>query len=447
MANGIPYRVKITVDGDHIQFCLKEGDGEEVCPIQYEDFNTSLKTGKISLKVTSGAVYPTEVWFDNIVVKELETPQTVLDIPDLKQYSPPWGDKVYDQANIWAPANPSIKRWGCALTSAAMVLKYFNHDVWPDSLNDWLKEQPDGYLRNGLLNWLAISRYTKNNSNDNAPTLLFRRYKASDEILKEEIEQNRPPILKLPGHFVVAKGKKDSDFLVNDPASETNTLLSQVEADHGGSYSAINSYIPTSTDLSYIMLTIDPEVTLEVYDPNGEKLGDFYVDEPLTDDVDKTSTSGSSLGIFLSPAPKEGDYEVKVKGEGSYTLKSYLYNKEGKVETSSLQGLVGTNEIDNFKIVFGKENSNIAPIVTIDSLLKDLENARRMKLITHKTIYHMLRMRLKVTKFLLNQGKVRQAKRILKTTKLLINVFSPRFIKPRASDILTQNLQTLINSL
>ena len=90
---------------------------------------------------------------------------TDLNVPPLKQISDPWQNQVYDSANLWSPLNPTINRWGCALTSAAMVFQYHgltklpdNTTLDPGTVNAWLKTQLDGYVGNGYVNWLALSR-------------------------------------------------------------------------------------------------------------------------------------------------------------------------------------------------------------------------------------------------------------------------------------------------
>lgn len=89
-------------------------------------------------------------------------------VPLLKQTSEPWQGLEYDSASIWNPSNTSINTWGCALTSAAMVLQYYNYTKLPDgtaldpgTLNTWLKNQPDGYVGNGLVNCSRFPAFQK----------------------------------------------------------------------------------------------------------------------------------------------------------------------------------------------------------------------------------------------------------------------------------------------
>src|ERR1700722_603606 len=91
-----------------------------------------------------------------------------LSVPLIKQTSTPWQSQEYDSAHIWNPSNPTINAWGCAMTSAAMIFRYYGINELPDgtpldpgTLNKWLENQPDGYVETGWVNWIALSRLSK----------------------------------------------------------------------------------------------------------------------------------------------------------------------------------------------------------------------------------------------------------------------------------------------
>lgn len=271
--------------------------------INYTDNSVNpILSGKIALLITTGGVFPSEVWFDNIVVTSIPTvpPLPNLNVPYLSQFSPEWANEVYDFANKWSD-NPYISHWGCALTSASMVLKYFGHS-WadPDILNEWLKLQIDGFIRNGLVNWLAISRYTQQNDSQTSPTLEYRRLTANNTTLISELESKRPAILKVPGHFIVAKSQTSDSFGINDPAYADRTTF----ASYNNTFSAISSFKPTQTDLSYILLTLDGDKNIKVFNPNGNEITGFtFTEEPLIDDVGGSEKSGETLTVFQYPPP------------------------------------------------------------------------------------------------------------------------------------------------
>lgn len=432
------YHFKILVNSNNIKIYV---NNFSTPIINYTDTDNPISSGRIALALITGDS-GSEAFFDNVTVK---MPPNILDVPDIKQYHPPWSLEIYDNASSWS-TDPTISRWGCALTSASMILKYYGYDYDPHELNNWLNSQLDGYIRNGLLNWLAVARYTRLNTSDDRPTLEFRRYVVDSVILENEINSERPPILKLPGHFLVAKGKVNSDFLVNDPAS-TKSLLSQVEEDRNINYSAIYSYLPSTTDLSYIMLIIDGGFDVKVSGPDEKEIVDhFFVEEPILDHPDRISTSGEQIGVFMLPKPQEGKYSLEVTGNGLYRLDSYFYDEEGKAQISSFKDIVSEESKDSFLMSFG-QNSYIENVVSIDSLIEDWEVAYSHGFIYNRTIYSSIRDQLIFTKSFSQRGRPYFTKIMLNSILTQIEFYTPRFIEKTISHILQNNIRIFISKL
>ncbi len=174
-SNNTVRHFRIIVNNNNIKlFSYNQNDSPTTSPIiDYTDNSASpFLSGKIALVITTGAVFPSEVWFDNVVINStpIENPLPNLNVAYISQSDPLWASDIYDLANKWS-VYPYISRWGCALTSASMILNYHGFNTNPKNLNEWLKSQPDGYLTNGLLNWLAISRFSNLNKTINAPAL------------------------------------------------------------------------------------------------------------------------------------------------------------------------------------------------------------------------------------------------------------------------------------
>lgn len=366
-----------------------------------------------------------------------------LNVPDLKQYSPPWGDDKYDHASTWA-TNPTITRWGCALTSASMILKYFGHtNANPDILNNWLIENRDGYLRNGLLNWLAVSRYTREHDSEGSPTLLYRNLAPTNNNLISELTAGNPAILKEPGHFIVAKSQTPDSFGINDPASETKPTL----ASYGNSFASLGVYRPTHTDLSYILLAINPELALKVFDPEGnEIIGFTSLEEPITDDLGELP-SNSGLVVFQYPTPVQGIYRVEVSsGNGWYQLDSYLYDAQGNPAIKSFTQIITPGQTDTYKITIGPSNETEENI-TIDTIIQDLDAGWQNGLITKRTLYEQMRRQLLSAKSRIVYDKPDFAKRDLEQVLREINIYTPRFIDRAFSRFLSNNIQLILSSL
>ena len=98
-----------------------------------------------------------------------------------------------------------------------MVFKYHGINELPDgtflnpgTLNNWLKSQPDGYIRNGLVNWLALSRLSRLAKSINGISsfnaLEYSRINGySPTQLTTDISNGMPGILEEPGHLLLEK--------------------------------------------------------------------------------------------------------------------------------------------------------------------------------------------------------------------------------------------------
>jgi hypothetical protein len=161
-----------------------------------------------------------QLYIDFIGLDSTPTP-TPPPFPYLSQKDPLWGSKEYDSALTWAGiGKDGIGRWGCALTSVAMMLRKYEvktpdgANVDPDILNTWLKGQPDGYIEPGLINWIAVTRYVHQSYEaGKSPTELEFVRQASGT------SPTLPAILGVPGHFVVAHDEDTTNWKINDPAS------------------------------------------------------------------------------------------------------------------------------------------------------------------------------------------------------------------------------------
>ena len=440
---GVVKNIRIRVQGNNIK--VFEGSNETPIINYLDNSSTAILGGRIALVITTGASNPSEMWFDNIKVKSLVPQPPSLEVPNIKQYSLPWKDKLYDHADIWS-ATPTIERWGCALTSASMVLKYYGHEsAYPDVLNTWLSHEPDGYLRNGLLNWLALSRYTVINESTASPILIYKRLEANNSNLTTELSQERPPILKVPGHFVVAVSQTIDSFGINDPAFVERRNL----AAYDNSFLGIESYRPTHTDLSYILLALDSAMDMKVFNPNGNIISDgYYTDSPIMDAVDGIGLSGIPLKIFLLPTPPDGNYQIEISGpKGIYLLNSYLYTERAEVKMASFSEIMTESKKDIFVISKNDIGQAMVQQVTLDSIIEDLDGAWNLKLIRHRFFYKALRFELTVVNRLIRTRRLKAAKNILKNIIDHLSMGTPIFVLPKASSILQDNIQKVMSFL
>ena len=143
-------------------------------------------------------------------------------VPQYSQRDPEWKDDRLGYANNPDPG--TIEYYGCALTSTAMVFKYYGVDVTPKSLNNWLISN-NGYNDYDSINWYQAVDFS-----DNILSLYFKNYiseLADLSKINSYLDAGRPVIAHVnlydsnaPGgtHFVVITGYEDNNvYILNDP--------------------------------------------------------------------------------------------------------------------------------------------------------------------------------------------------------------------------------------
>lgn len=348
--------ISVWIDQQHIL------DVEDNAP-----FITSSEKQSFTLRGAVGAVPRSIVLFDDIV---LETDQTLpsiinLNVPLWKQSDPAWKELEYDNAHVWSSV-PTMNRWGCAVTSMAMILRYYGiselpsgEPLSPQSLNVWLKSQVDGYFQ-GNVNWLAFSRLTQIMSQKlGTAKLEFSRAEGSfSQILAyatQELNASKPVILGYPGHFFVADGvdKTANTLLTKDPYFNYQRLNQRPTQQE---INTIRRFQPSHTDLSYILLNASPGLMISVKTPSGASVPVEPVLDYLSDATGETAETSPLSSQYLIQKPDSGEYIVTVSQPaiGAYTLDSFEYDVKGNVTEEHFQGTVGAAGKE-LQILFQKE--------------------------------------------------------------------------------------------
>lgn len=380
--NGNTYHLKIIVKPTHVTILINNNLVREV------ELSSPLPLGTIGLRAGVGSDPSGETWFDNVKVTSLDPVSTGLNVPSLKQTDPLWIDDLYDSANIWSTGATGIGRWGCAIASAAMVLKYNNInklpggiDLTPGTLNSYLKSIPNGYRRNGDTNWEAIASMTKiakpYNPGFGFDALKVRWGGNSATALIDDLNNGIPNILEEDMgfgnvHYIVAKGISGSTFTINDPAFDRNDLNS-----YGNSFISTRRFIPTNTDLSYITFVVDPTVNILLKDGSGNSVGDVYSDNPISDPLNVLKNTVGSLKVvsFAEPPTDNYTFEISSTTPSVYYLQGYLYDVNGNVKMLEKKDVLSQNDTDSFTINFDKNGNSNAALqqdITFSTLRNDV---------------------------------------------------------------------------
>ena len=353
-------------------------------------------------------------------------PMKVLDVPSLKQGLLPfdgsdvyWEDDEYDDAqkvplqSMWCGRN--IGKCGCALTSAAMVMKYlgverdpYTNTLDPFYLNDYFKKESTKHFdKNGNPFYSSFGFYWGNflfervdefsrhafieNENTFPQPKLDQVVRESyDPVkLKAYIDQQNPlPVIlrvaspTISNHFVVVKGYKGDKFIINDPAHLDPTPGTFVTLDTYGYTSKgdkpMITYKTTDSDFSGLLIVSPYDTRVLVTDMTDplkpktgydiglglvlEEISDSYYtyDNAYVDPTGENPTPPDSAGIYILmiKTPNPGSYEVKVYGEGGsqYNFTIYASNKEGNTQINTFEGKVQDNNTYSFN--YGPESAD-----------------------------------------------------------------------------------------
>jgi len=233
------------------------------------------------------------------------------------------------------------------MTSLAMIMRHHQINlmpngsaVTPETLNNWLRSQQDGYVGQGLVNWPAAMRLVKQIHDLRGSTKLeYTRVKSGlISAVASRINNQQPVIANVPGHFLVADQVigNNQDLGIKDPLYNY-TRLSQ-HTDDATSYRA---FTPSNTDLSYLIISVDPHVNVRVLDPNKTDITEQvlaleYIDHAVN------STSSLPQNLIEIPKPLPGTYQVILTTDNyqPFFAQVYGYDQDANLSFAELEGLV-----------------------------------------------------------------------------------------------------------
>lgn len=412
-----PYHIKITVDVGRIAL---EIDGDLVHDYEYDPTTDVFPTGRFAFRAGTGADPVSIAEFDNLVVKEISDE---LNVPYFSQNDEDWGGDVY---NHHMSINDNIDKWGCALTSIAMVLDYHGvsnfyglnngagdfpdgTEVNPGTLNQWLSSQPDGYRHDGAVNWWAPLRIANKakDASANSHTLEFKKVNTNDFTQVDlSLQDGLPDILRLQesispsgAHYAVATGIGESgvEYLIRDPEFVRKRILTATS-----SLQSLNRYTPSNTNQSFIVIQVDKPANVLVTHENGLRVGSdgnniyqeqpdsWYVSEkPLNgygdNEVELGGIGWNEVGI---PKPQDGNYSVQVfsADEDSYHIEAYMYDQTNDPSLIVRQNetVVGDSPVNynfSYSQLTGVDEAEMVKQVDFDQMIENLVFARKENMI------------------------------------------------------------------
>jgi hypothetical protein len=276
----------------------------------------------------------------------------------------------------------TIEQCGCAMTSVSVMLALYGLLQMPDggalspkTLNDWFNgaaRQTDrgwvsrGYIYGDVI-WSAANELSGEiaKTNPNARTVRFvRTGSGSEEEIRADLEQGRPVVLEVPGHWIAAVGLDGDDILINDPFYRDRKTL---DAYKGKVRSSVH-YEPSS-DLSSVVITAPADVKFKVTDKQGRVVntGTGTVQQPADVINQIPGASVAQRHAWRDPtciesAPPEDagtnqivlpgsrdDYVIEVLDAGSQgaSIAVHTYGKDGTSSIATIEGQEGTKaELD-----------------------------------------------------------------------------------------------------
>lgn len=321
---------------------------------------------------------------------------TVLNVPLFLQTDPAWSNELYGSYQT-QPNN--IGKWGCYMTSAAMIINYYAEQdqspfrTDPGQFNSWLRSNN---LYDGNLFVQASSHTYADQQNVN---LFFPspgridglRNATSDAILDNSLSQDNPAILRVNApsasgqHFVVAIGtttvNNTPTYVINDPIYGQTTLYER----YNNQYTSIRLFTAQSSERRTLAISAHSPVELLVTDPLGRKTGYDPTTGTSWNDIPNTSYTIDAVapdGGLGSETPEEvktlfvygsidGQYTVEIfgTGQGSYTINAFASDLQGEITSQTSQGEATDGSLDtiylNYDSDTGLQNYSLyLPMIT-----------------------------------------------------------------------------------
>ncbi|MCA9369900.1 C39 family peptidase, partial [Candidatus Woesebacteria bacterium] len=399
----------------------------------------------IGLQASVGSSNSSESYFDNIIVKSVDAD---LPVPLFKQTDPTWGNEEYGLRTTSSPDFASIAELGCAMTSAAMIMNYHGITQMPDgspvnpsTLNTWLKGN-NGYAGKYII-FPVIGRLTQQISSVyGTPKLEYNRVGGSSwDPARDQITAHNPAVMQVQGHFLVAKGNRDSgDLGINDPFYSFETLMPHTALP----VISTRTFTPSYTDLSAISVHAYAPATIQLFkDGELDDQAQNYSEALLNQTTGEEETS---MSVIEHMKPPSGEYAVAATtSEGLTPVELYITTMtvDGQTVQEVIEGY--TNPEGELLLSFSFDSSQPSEIKRASSwssLTNDLSVLYDQDKIQKKSIVRGLSHYITAVSTMSLSKQLQHAPII----RYIINHFSDQ-IDPTALLYLNQELDAIANNL
>ena len=297
-----------------------------------------------------------------------------------------------------------------------MALNYHGISQNPGSLNSWLKSQPDGYLRNGWLNWLALTRFSRLFG----PTILeYRRGGSDTGAVDADLNDQIPVILEdVQGegsHFVVANGKLTDGYAILDPESEANTSWS--------GFRSMRRLLLTHTNLSALLLTFDNNLSL-----SGLTGGELNQEMPMDEDGGD-AVSGPAFQTYLINQPDDGSYQLTLTAStsGWFKWELYAYDQQASVGVRQESVYLATGEAADYQFGYNQNTGEISQWhrqMDFNQILEDIDLAYNQGWIKKKSAWKDLRKQMQKAAQQYDKRKLKTMRQSLRTWQKKLNSYN-----------------------
>ncbi|OGM32008.1 hypothetical protein A2803_02870 [Candidatus Woesebacteria bacterium RIFCSPHIGHO2_01_FULL_44_21] len=343
-------------------------------------------------------------YFSNLVAIGCKDDNSiVLPVPSFKQglepydgIDPVWEKQIYDDAlNTLPNCGQTMADCACALTSATMVMRYFDVNLAPDAssinpeiINNFFKVNSVGFIGPNF-RWSYAGNFSAEANSSligGGQTKLEQPVRLDYDLedIKALIQGEKPVILKVNdgSHWVVVKGYDPDDdrLIINDPLypdpppGQHAYLDERYTPDTTGSMVV---YETTNSDYRYLEFAAVSKNHLLVEDVNGNKTG---YDAETGQIVKQIPNSDYALDEYYGPPTDEGVYflTIKLPSDGEFSLE--IISQDGQphpvqVYSSDIEGKLAGKTInpevsgENYTFVYNEETAGEFVSAFIDAAI------------------------------------------------------------------------------